>query len=94
MSNVEVIDRPATPMEPARENTALTPPEMLARALSAGADITVLERLMNLQERWEAAQARKAFDAAMAAAKAEIPVIHKNKAVDFTSSKGRTTTWA
>lgn len=89
MSNVEVIDRPATPMEPARENTALTPPEMLARALSAGADITVLERLMNLQERWEAAQARKAFDAALSEAKAEFPTIVKNNAVDYHSGRGR-----
>lgn len=38
----------------------------------------------------QADQARKAFDAAMADAKAEIPPILKNRTVDFTSQKGRT----
>ncbi len=33
---------------------------------------------MSLQERWEASQARKAFDAAISAAKAEIPAIVRN----------------
>lgn len=68
----------------------ITPMEMLDRAISSGAGIETLERLMSLQERWEKNQARKAFDDAMAAAKAEIPVISKNRTVDFTSSKGRT----
>lgn len=68
----------------------MTPMEMLSRAVESGAPMDVLERLMSLQERWEANQARKAFDEAMAAAKAEIPVIVKNRTVDFTSQKGRT----
>lgn len=68
----------------------MTPMDMLNRAVSQGAGIEVLEKLMGLQERWEANQARKAFDEAMAAAKAEIPTIKKNRTVDFTSSKGRT----
>jgi hypothetical protein len=38
----------------------------------------------------QADQARKAFDAAMADAKAEMPPILKNRVVDFTSQKGRT----
>lgn len=67
-----------------------TPMEMLNRAVQSGASIEVLDKLMALQERWEANQARKAFDAAMAAAKSEIPVITKNREVDFTSTKGRT----
>lgn len=69
---------------------AMTPMDMLNKAVSQGADIDVLEKLMSLQERWEANQARKAFDEAMASAKAEIPVIVKNRTVDFTSAKGRT----
>lgn len=68
----------------------VTPMEMLNRAVSQGADITVLEKLMTLQERWQAQQARRAFDDAIAAAKAEIPIIAKNREVDFTSPKGRT----
>ncbi len=83
MSNVVAMNEPTTP-------TAMTPMDMLNRAVAQGANIEVLEKLMGLQERWEAGQARKAFDEAMAAAKAEIPVIAKNRTVDFTSTKGRT----
>lgn len=64
---------------PHESNVApVTPMEMLSRAVAAGADIDVLEKLMSLQERWEASQARKAFDEAVAAAKAEIPPIERN----------------
>jgi hypothetical protein len=75
---------------PPAEPAALTPMDMLNRAVGQGASIEVLEKLMTLQERWEANQARKAFDEAMAAAKAEVPTITKNREVDFSSSKGRT----
>jgi hypothetical protein len=71
-------------------SVSVTPMDMIDRALSSNATPETLERLLALQERWEASQARKAFDEAMAAAKAEIPVISKNRTVDFTSSKGRT----
>lgn len=70
--------------------TPMTPMAMLGQAVANGADITVLTKLMELSERWEANIARKAYDEAMAAAKAEIPTIIKNRAVDFTSAKGRT----
>ena len=56
----------------------MTPMDMLARAVQSGADLDMIEKLMNLQERWEASNARKAFDEAVAAAKADIPVILKN----------------
>lgn len=66
----------------------ITPMEMLDRAISSGAGIETLERLMSLQERWEKNQARKAFDDAMAAAKAEIPVISKNRRVGYEHKDG------
>lgn len=72
------------------EQVAVTPMQLLQVAMSQGADLERLEKLMQLQERWEANQARKAFDAAMSAAKAEIKPIVKNREVDFTSQKGRT----
>jgi hypothetical protein len=68
----------------------VTPMDMLNRAVSSGADINMIEKLMVLHERWDANQARKAFDNAMASAKADIPNIAKNREVDFTSQKGRT----
>lgn len=66
-----------TPLAPV--NTALTPMEMLDRAVSSGAGIDVIAKLMDLQERWDKNQHRKAFDAAIADAKAELGPIIKNR---------------
>lgn len=79
-------EQAVAPAEPAE----ITPMAMLDRALTSGATPETLERLMALQERWEANQARKDFDAAMAAAKAEIGPVSKARSVDFTTNKGRT----
>lgn len=72
----EIVVAAGVPHQPA---LAATPMDMLARALDRGADLTVLEKLMDLQERHDKAQARKAFDAAVSDAKSEIPVIKKNR---------------
>lgn len=74
------------------ESTAVsvTPMQMLQIAVERGADMAQLEKLMELQERWQANQARKAFDEAIAAAKAKIKPIVKKREVDFTTAKGRT----
>lgn len=66
------------PEQEPRALVPVTPMEMLNRAVESGADIDMIEKLMNLQERWEANQARKAFDEAVAAAKADIPPIQRN----------------
>jgi len=42
----------------------VTPMAMLDRALASGASLEMVEKLMSLQDRWEASQGRKAFDAA------------------------------
>jgi hypothetical protein len=70
--------------------SAMTPVELLRIAVSQGADIEKLKQLMDLQERWEANEARKAFNAAMNKFKANPPVISKNKLVEFDTSKGKT----
>lgn len=76
-------------LPPAQARPApLTPMEMLGAALERGADLTVLEKLMDLHERHEKSEARKAFDAALADAKAKIPTIHKNRRVNFESKNG------
>jgi hypothetical protein len=69
---------------------AVTPMDMIGAAIERGAGLDVVEKLMGLHERWEANQGRKAFDAAIATAKGEIPPITKDRAVDFSTSKGRT----
>ena len=67
-----------------------TPMALLGQAIEQGAGIEVLAKLMDLEEKREKSLARKAFDAAIADAKNEMPVIVKNRSVDFTSAKGRT----
>jgi hypothetical protein len=74
-ANVEVMPAATNPME------------LLSRAVGQGADIGTLERLMALQERYEKAEAEKAFTAAMAAFKANPPEILKNKQVEFSDVK-------
>ncbi len=66
------------PQEEPRALSVMTPMDMIQRAVESGADIDMLEKLMGLQERWEAGNARKAFDDAIANAKAEIPPITRN----------------
>lgn len=69
----------ARALAPLREpGSPPTPAEMLSAAVAQGASIETLERLIGLSERWEANNARKAFDAAISEAKAEIPPIMKN----------------
>lgn len=61
------------------ERVAMTPLDMLNAAVEGGRDIEVIGKLMDLHERWEKGQARKAFDEAIADAKAELPPIVKNR---------------
>lgn len=77
---------PTAPAMPA----VMTPAHMLAIAVQQGADLDRLQQLMDLQERWEAAQACKAFAAAVAGFKADPPKITKNKHVRFQTTKGIT----
>lgn len=49
-----------------------------------------LEKLMELQDRWEINNAKKAFNTAMSVFQSQLPIIEKKGVVDFTSSKGRT----
>lgn len=90
MSTAVEVTRPRAEIIDHTPPPAITPMVMVERALASGAGIDVLERLMSLNERYEASIARKAFDSAMASAKAEIPVIIKSRKVDFTTQKGRT----
>ena len=69
-----------------------TPSALLAIAVQQGADMAKLEKLMDLQERWEKNEARKAFTKAMAAFKANPPVIVKDKTVIIKHKDGGGTT--
>lgn len=65
----------------------MNPSGLLQIAVQQGADLDKLERLMALQERWEATEARKAFVAALAAFKADPPALTKNKRVKFNQTE-------
>jgi len=69
---------------------SLTPVELLRIAVTNNADVEKLTKLMDLQERWEKNEARKAFNEAMKRFKANPPEILKNKLVEFDTSKGKT----
>lgn len=55
--------------------------ELLKAAVDRGADVATLERLAKLYESAEANEQRKAYNQALAAAKAELPTIIKDKQV-------------
>lgn len=75
-----------------RTSVTLAQPHMqlIETALKLDAPIEKLEKLMELQERYEANQAKKDFDLAMSEFQSELPVIEKKGVVDFESTKGRT----
>jgi hypothetical protein len=77
------------PIVPVSEGAAIL--SMIERAAKdPSVDIEKFERLMAMRERVEDRQSKQAFDNAVSLAKGEIGPIHKNRVVDFTSSKGRT----
>lgn len=61
--------------------TTLSPPQLLAIAVQQGADLDKLEKLMDLQERWQAEQARMAYNKAFASFKEEAVTVIKNRTV-------------
>ncbi|MFY4712205.1 ERF family protein [Burkholderia glumae] len=75
----------------ATQRTAIattTPGELLRIAVEKGAGLEQLKQLMDLQERWEDREARKAFVAAMAAFKREPLEIFKRKSVGYDTKDG------
>ena len=91
VAEAEVLPAETRKSEVAAINiTPKTPMEMLNQAVANGAGAEVMEKLLDLHERWEANQARKAFDAAMSDLRSNMPEIIKKREVDFTSQKGRT----
>lgn len=60
-----------------------TPSAVLAYAIERGADIAHVEKLLELQMKWEANEARKAYVADMAEFKKNPPTIMKDKQVGY-----------
>jgi hypothetical protein len=66
-----------------------SPAGTMLAALRQGASLEQVEKMMALQERWEAGEARKAYNAAFAAFKAEAVHIIKNRKVTDGPLKGK-----
>lgn len=61
------------------QQVAITPDQMILKGIEKGLDIDQLGKLLDLQERWEAKNARAAFFDAMAMFQANKPKIIKTK---------------
>src|SRR5258706_13616112 len=70
-----------------RDEPTVTPMSMLQIALQKGASIEQMTQLLDLQDRWEKTEARKAYVVAMGKFKADAPRIVKDKAVSFGAGK-------
>ena len=90
-STVEVMEIPSA--VPTTALAPTTPAALLELAVRSGASMGTLERMMALQERWEANEARKAFTLAMTEFKREPLDIFKRKQVSFTTRDGDTTSY-
>lgn len=85
LSKIEAQEaRPLAVSKPA------TPAEMVLYVMQNGGSIDQLERMLELQRKWEADEARKAYVADMAQFKLNPPTIVKDKHVSFKTDKGRT----
>lgn len=62
---------------------AMTPMEMVGRALEMGVSADILKQMMDLRDREEARNAKLAFTRAVASAKAELRPIMKTREVDY-----------
>jgi len=60
-------------------NTAVTPMALLEVAMNQNADVDKLEKLWELQQRWEASEARKAYNQAIAKFRSVCPAIKKTR---------------
>jgi hypothetical protein len=74
---------------PAQLLTNPTPSQMLMLAIERGDGLDKLERLMSLQQQWEAGEARKRFNAAFSAFKAEAVTVLKSVTIKDGPLKGK-----
>jgi len=75
---------------PQKSISGSSPAEIAANILKFGGNLEGLEKLMALQERHEANEARKAYHAAMAEFKKNPPEVLKSKKVSYKTSSGQT----
>jgi len=67
-----------------------SPASLMMKAVAGGMDIATLEKMLDLQERYEANEARKAYTEAMSAFKKDPPEIEKDRRVEYKTTSGTT----
>ena len=90
MSSGELVTKESTDVIHPVAQQQMQYMNLIQMAVEKGSDIVQLEKLMDLQERYENRIAKKEFDSAMSKFQSLIPTIEKKGVVDFTSAKGRT----
>jgi hypothetical protein len=83
-----IVEKYEAPMVPQVQQAPRTMLDTIHEAVMKGTPIEVIRELMAMHNQFEAAAARRAFEAAMADAKSELPIIEKNKHVGFASKSG------
>lgn len=66
----------------------IEPSNLLSQAIDKGLDVESLGKLMDLQERWQANQARKLFFEAFTDFQSKCPDLRKTKSVNFDTKMG------
>ena len=74
----------------APETAEGSPAALMLKAMAGGMDLDKLERFMDLQDKWEKNQARKAYTQAMSDFKKAPPEIEKDRHVEYKTTSGTT----
>jgi hypothetical protein len=89
-----VTDRlPAVREQQAVALSQNSPAAIMMQALSSGVDLAQVEKMMDLQDRWEQREAEKAFNEALSSFRGEAIEVLKRKQVSFTTRDGETTSY-
>lgn len=95
MADITDVESAETPVarppvvQASRAIATTTPADLLRLAIDKGLDLPTLERLMDLQDRYEGKQAKRAYDSAFAAFKAEAVTILKGRKVTDGPLRGK-----
>src|SRR5699024_11430268 len=76
--------------QPLTIHNSASPMQQLMAAASQGLDLSVVEKALELQDRWERNEARKAYFEDLAKFKATPMIVEKNKGVSFATRGGTT----
>lgn len=82
VQDLELVEQPAAESRPLATVNDRSPAGMMLAAMDRGASLDQVEKMMDLQERWERREAEKAFRDAFAAFRGLNIVIPKTKHVD------------